>query len=314
MSKHTQLSVIIPVTERERYDDVHELYFAYKRGVEKIGVAYEFIFILDGEFPQVLEKLEKLVNEGEKIKITKLGKWFGESTTLMVGFEQAEGELILTLPAYQQIEVDEIPKLYKALPGHDLVIGCRWPRIDNFVNRIQSKMFHRIVKSLTGLRFKDLGSGVRLFRRAVIKEITLYGDQHRFLPLFASKYGFRIKEVDVQQSKQDVHRRVYPIGIYIRRFLDILSVYFLIKFTKKPLRFFGLSGAFLSFLGILLSLYLVVQRVFFGIALADRPIILLGLFLIILGIQMFAIGLIGEIIIFTHAKELKEYRVEKVVN
>jgi glycosyltransferase involved in cell wall biosynthesis len=313
-NQHVELSVIVPVTERERYDDVHDLYFEYKRGIEQINVSYEFIYILDGDFPDVFEELDKLIKAGEKIKITKLGKWFGESTSLMVGFDQANGKYILTLPAYQQMEGTEIPKLYESLTGYDLVIGCRWPRIDSFFNRCQSKIFHRIVKSLTGLRFKDLGSGIRLFRRSILEEVTIYGDQHRFLPLFASKYGFRIKEVDVQQSQKDVYIRLYPLGVYIRRLLDIVSVYFLIKFTKKPLRFFGLSGAFLSLLGVLLSLYLAIQRLFFGIALADRPLLLVGLFLIIIGIQMFAIGLVGEIIIFTHAKDLKEYKVEKVVN
>jgi glycosyltransferase involved in cell wall biosynthesis len=314
MNNKIDLSVIIPLTEKDRHDDIRDLYYNYKEGVVETGLSYEIIFVIDGDFPTVFEMLQNLKKQGEKIKISKLARWFGESTSLTVGFEQSRGDIILTLPAYQQMEGSEIPKLLDALKGYDLVIGCRWPRKDNIINRIQSRAFHRIVKLFTGFNFKDLGSGVRVMRRKVIEEVNIYGDQHRFLPLLASRYGFKVGEVDVKQSEKDIFTRVYSAGIYTRRILDLISVFFLIKFTKKPLRFFGLSGSFIFAFGTLLSLILFVQRVFFAVPLADRPIVLLALFLIVLGIQILAIGLVGEIVIFTHAKELKEYTVEEVLN
>ncbi|NIU01742.1 MAG: dolichol-phosphate mannosyltransferase, partial [Nitrosopumilaceae archaeon] len=185
---------------------------------------------------------------------------------------------------------------------------------DGFINRLQSAIFHKLVKLITGYKFKDLGSGVRAFKRRVIEEVQIYGDQHRFFPLLATKYGFKVKEVDVSQSIKDTYQRLYSFGIYFRRILDLLSVFFLVKFTKKPLRFFGLSGFFVFAIGAILSMFLFIQRVFMGVALGDRPIILLAVLLLVLGIQLFSIGLIGEIIIFTHAKELKEYTIDEIIN
>lgn len=314
MAKNVELSVVIPVTEKNRQDNVEELYRSYKTGLDSLGKKYEIVFVVDGDFKAVFSALQNLKQNGEKLKIIKLAKSFGESTALSVGFEHSTGDTILTLPAYQQIEGTEIPKIVESLNGYDMVIGRRWPRIDSFLNRMQSSIFHNIVHRITGLEFHDLGSGIRLIRRRVVEEVQIYGDQHRFFPLLATRYGFRVGEVNVQQSQKDVFRRVYSPGIYLRRFLDLLSVFFLIKFTKKPLRFFGLSGLFVFALGALLSLILFIQRLFFGVGLADRPLVLVGLLLVVLGIQIIAIGLIGEIIIFTHAKELKEYTIEEIIN
>lgn len=312
--KNPELSVIIPVTERRRYGNAKDLYCKYKRSLESVGKRYEFIYVIDGDFPAVFEDLKALRKNGEDLKILKLTKWFGESTALSVGFEQALGDIILTLPAYQQIDEKQIPKIISDLENNDMTVACRWPRKDGFINRMQSRIFHRIVKLITGHKFRDLGSGVRAIKRRVIEEVEIYGDQHRFFPLLASRYGFKVKEINVAQSSDDTFQRLYPVGIYLRRFLDLFSVFFLIKFTKKPLRFFGLSGFFVFALGLLLSLYLFIERVFLGVALRDRPIVLVALLLVVLGIQLFAIGLIGEIIIFTHAKELKEYTIEEILN
>lgn len=314
MKKNLELSVIIPITERNRHYDVEELYFLYKNNVEGVKKTYEFIYVLDGSFPDEFKALQRLKEKGENIKILKLAKWFGESTALSAGLENSCGEIILTLPAYPQIDENEIPKIVNTLNGYDMVMARRWPRIDGFFNKVQNQIFHHIVKFTTGYKFNDLGSGVRIFRRQIGEEIPIYADQHRFFPLLAKQHGFKVTEIDVKQSPQDAFSRVYGPGIYLRRILDILTVFFLIKFTKKPLRFFGLSGVSILVIGVLLSLYLFVQRMFLGIALADRPIVLVALLLIVLGIQIFAIGLIGEIIIFTHAKELKEYTIEKIIN
>lgn len=314
MNRKLELSVIIPITERNRHYDVEELYFLYKKNVEGTGRTYEFIYVLDGNFPDEFDVLKKLKEKGENIKILKLAKWFGESIALSAGLENSSGEIILTLPAYPQIDETEIPKIVNSINGYDMIMARRWPRIDGFFNKLQNQIFHRLVKFTTGYKFNDLGSGARIFRRQVGEEIPIYGDQHRFFPLLAKRYGFKVAEVDVKQSPRNAFSRVYAPGIYLRRVLDILTVFFLIKFTKKPLRFFGLSGVTVFIMGVLLSFYLFIQRMFFHIALADRPIVLLALLLIVLGIQIFAIGLIGEIIIFTHARELKEYTIEKIIN
>jgi len=312
MESVIELSVIVPVVER--YDDVAELYGLYKKGLEDSGKSYEFIYVLDGDFAGVLEVLKRLIAEGEKIKVIKLARWFGEATALTVGMQHSSGNVILTLPAYQQVEASEIPRLVESLNGCDMVIARRWPRKDSLLNRIQSGAFHILLNPVSEFKFHDIGCGVRVFRKQVAQEVTIYGDQHRFLPILAQKYGFRILEVKALQSKKDTGKRVYSLGTYARRMLDIFSIFFLVKFTKKPLRFFGILGASLFAVGFLILLYLLFVRLFQGVGLADRPIVLVGTLLVVLGVQVFAIGLLAEIIIFTHAKDIKEYTIDQIIN
>ena len=306
------LSAVVPVSER--FDDVETLYRAYKRGVEVTGIPYEFIYVLDGEFPEVLATLKALRRAGEPIEIVALARWFGEATALTIGFSHARGDIILTLPAYLQVRPDEIPRLVTALEDCDVVAARRYPRIDSKLNALQSYLFHAIIGWLVEPRFHDLGCSVRVLRRRVVEELTIYGDQHRFLPLLADRIGFKVREMDVAQAKEDANRRLYPFGVYIRRLLDILTIAFIVKFTKKPLRFFGLVGSFTFAIGSLGTLYLAFERIFLGVALADRPVLVLAVLMIVLGAQIIAVGLIGELIIFTHAKDTKEYRVETIVD
>lgn len=310
-TKETELSVIIPITER--FDSISELFYDYKRGVEATGMEYEFIYVLDGEQPDALKELTTLQTT-EKLTIISLAKWFGEATALNAAFGKASGNIFLTLPAYQQVEADEIPRLVKALDNCDMVLARRWPRNDSMFNRLQARLFNFILRLSTDLKIRDAGCSVRVFKRQIIEDVHIYGDLHRFFPVMAHRQGFRIIELDVAQSKKDIHQRIYSPGLYIRRLLDLLTIFFLIKFTKKPLRFFGLVGSTIFGLGLIASIYLIGERLLFGIALADRPALILSSLLIVLGIQIIAIGLIGEIIIFTHAKDLKEYKIDKIIN
>ena len=312
MESVIELSVIIPVVER--YDDIAELYGLYKKGLEDSRHSHEFIFVLDGDFGVVLAVLKRLIAEGEKIKVIQLARGFGEATALTIGIQHSSGNVILTMPAYQQIEAYEIPRLVESLKDCDMVIARRWPRKDSLLNRIQSRVFHMFLNPVSEFKFHDIGCGVRVFRKQVAQEVHIYGDQHRFLPILAYKYGFRVLEVDAVQSQKDTLQRVYSPGIYVRRILDIFSIFFLVKFTKKPLRFFGILGSSIFAVGFLILLSLLFAKVFQGVALANRPILLLGTLLVVLGAQIFAIGLLGEIIIFTHAKDIKEYTIDKIIN
>ena len=312
MSKSIEISAIVPVGKR--HDDVQELYHAYKNSLKSFGRTYELIYVLDGNFPQVFEQLRLLQDKGEQIKIIKLAKEFGEATALTAGFENCSGDIILTLPAYFQVESSEISKVLNVLGGYDMVIVRRWPRAGSRFEQVRRYLFHWILKFFTGLSFRDLGCGVRAFKRQVMTEIPIYGDQHRFLPVLASRQGFRIRELDVKQSPKDYFRGIYRSREYLHRVLDIITVFFLVRFTKKPLRFFGMIGTATFAVGSLVTLYLVVERLFFGKALAERPALLLSSLLVVLGVQIFALGLIGELIIFTHAKEMKEYAIEEIIN
>ncbi len=181
---------------------------------------------------------------------------------------------------------------------------------------IRRKTFHWLVGSIIGNSFNDLGCGARALKRAVAEEVPIYGDQHRFLPLLAIRRGFRVKEIQVEQSARDRYEGGYKPRVYVRHLIDILTVFFLVlvRFTKRPLRFFGTIGSMTFALGGIFLAYVLIERVFFDVALADRPALLLSSLLVVLGLQIFALGLLGELIIFTHAQDIKEYTVEKVVN
>ena len=305
------LSVIVPVGHR--HADAEQLYAEYKAGLDALRRRYELIFVLDGAREAFANGLKRLLAAGERFKVVGLTRPFGEATALMAGFEHSEGATILTLPAYHQIEGQEIAKLLTALATSDLAIGRRWPRAGGPLESFRRRVFHGLLAWVTGLQFHDLGCTARALKRRVLEEINVYGDQERFLPVLADRQGFRVQEVDVRQSPRDQFRGLYSPREYTRAFLDIFTVFFLVRFTKRPLRFFGMAGVSMLGLGGLWTLVLVVQRLWFGQALAERPALLLASLLVVLGMQLFALGLLGELIIFTHARHLKDYQVAEVI-
>ncbi len=305
------VSIIIVIGER--YNDIKTVFQEYKAAIETSTENYEFIYVIDGKYPEALSDLKSLKNKGEPIRIFAFSSWFGEAAALRIGFEHARADILMTLPAYLQVKPDSLPTLLDGLDGNDMVIGKRWPRVDSKLNRVQTKLFHKIQSMVTDSVFSDMGCGVRAFSRKVATEVSVYGDQHRFFPLLASQKGFRVTEIELPQSEMDMQKRLYKPGVYFRRFLDILTVFFLVKFTKKPLRFFGLIGSIIFILGLLVLTYVAFERIFFGMPLADRPALLLSSLFIVLGVQVFVLGLIGELVIFTHATELDEYEIEEIV-
>jgi glycosyltransferase involved in cell wall biosynthesis len=274
---------------------------------------YEIIFVLDGAQSDFAARLQPLVADASYVTVITLTRSFGEATALMAGFDRAAGAFVLTLPAYYQIEGADVGSLVGGLQTADVVVARRWPRAGGAFEVLRRKAFHGLIASITGLRFRDLGCGARAMRREVLEEISLYGDQHRFLALLADRQGFRVKEVDVRQSPKDRFTGHYRTREYAHRILDIFTVFFLTRFTKKPLRFFGMVGASTFGIGVAFLLYLVTDRLFFDHALADRPALLLSSLLVVLGLQLFALGLLGELIIFTHAKNIKDYQVAEVI-
>jgi len=193
-----------------------------------------------------------------------------------------------------------------------MAVACRYPRGDGFFNRLQSQIFSSSVNRISGLRLEDAGCTVRVFPKHVLEEVDLYGDVHRFIPLLAYRQGFDVKEVKLAQASADKSARVYSPGIYLRRILDLLNIYFLIRFTKKPFRFFGFIGAVSAITGGLIAAWTVIEKLFMGIPLSDRPLFLIGTVLLIFGLQIVLVGLIGEIIIFSSAKTKKEYVIDKI--
>jgi glycosyltransferase involved in cell wall biosynthesis len=312
-TSHTASTISIVVPVGGRHSDVAALHAEYRRGAAALGLPHEFIYVLDGPNPEIMRALTDMAARREPITVLQLTRTFGEATALTIGLERARGDVIVTLPAYPQIVGDEIPKLVQALDTADVVLGHRTPRAGGWLETKRRQAFHGLLSFVTGLRFRDLGCGARAFHRKVAEQIDLYGDQHRFFGVLASRLGYEVREVDVRQSPEDRFEGRYGPRAYARSLLDIFTVFFLARFTKKPLRFFGMLGVAVFLLGAVSLLWLVVEKLAFGQPLADRPALLLASLLIVLGVQLFALGLLGELIIFTHASQLKDYQVEQVV-
>jgi glycosyltransferase involved in cell wall biosynthesis len=313
MTDDNKISAIVPVSDR--YDSTGELAQDYLNALNETGRDFELVFVLDSRQSELLDRLLELAATDRRLRIIRLARGFGEATAISAGIENTSGGVVLTLPAYYQIEPSEIAKLLSELDQCDMAIAVRWPRAaSSRFEVLRRKAFHWLVRSVSGISFNDLGCGARAFARTVADEVPIYGDQHRFIPLLTLRRGFRVQEVEVHQSARDRHDKAYGAKTYLHRFLDLFTVIFLVRFTKKPLRFFGMIGSLMFLFGGIFLTYVVVERLFFGVDLSDRPALLLSSLLVVLGLQIFALGLLGELIIFTHARELKEYTIEKIVN
>jgi glycosyltransferase involved in cell wall biosynthesis len=313
MSTDIAISAIVPVAQR--HEHIAELAREYIAGLDATDKRFELIFVIDGDKSQVFDDLNELAAADNRVRLVKFAKAFGEATAISAGFRLSSGSTILTLPAYYQIDPASLSQLIDALDDCDMAIARRSPRYHKSKVEVhRRKLFHWLIKVSSGEAFSDLGCSARAMKRQILQETPLYGEQHSFLPVLASKHGFRVKEVPVRQSPRDRYEKGYRPRTYLHRVLDIFSVVFLVRFTKKPIRFFGMLGSITFLFGGLMLLFIIVQRLFFDVGLADRPALLVSSLLTVLGLQIFALGLIGELIIFTHAREMKEYTIEKIVN
>jgi glycosyltransferase involved in cell wall biosynthesis len=302
------ISVIVPVVERA--DDLLAVYRAFAKELEARPEDHEFLFVFDGRFTPPPE-LVALAAENRRIRLLRFARPFGETAALRLGIEKSGGDLLVTLPAYFQVQPEGIRRLLDAADGGaDMVVASRSPRLDSWLNRAQSRLFHSIVAGVSDQRFHDMACGVRVMRRSVAEALPLYGDLHRFIPALALREGFRVEEVSVPQHPGDARTRVYRPGVYLRRLLDIAAFFFLAKFTEKPLRFFGLVGALFVGIGAALSLVLFIQRIE-GQGIANRPALLLAVLFMALGVQLVGLGLVGEIIVHLRAPHRRAYRVRE---
>ncbi|HKI03238.1 MAG TPA: glycosyltransferase [Thermoanaerobaculia bacterium] len=307
------VSVVIPVVER--YGDLRQLYTEFSAELSRLGKSSEFIFVIDEQLRDAVPVLRELQERTEQeLVIVLMGGPFGESAALTAGLERARGDSIVTLAAYFQVQPSGLGPALAALDeGPDLVVGRRFPRIDSYFNRLQSRLFHRIVSRLTGTNFHDISCGFKVMKPQVARELNLYGGMHRFIPVLALSHGFAVREIDVAQRSEDRSTRFHGTGTYLGRLLDILSIFFLTKFTRQPLRFFGLLGVALFAMGVGVDLIVVTEKLFFDTGLSDRALLLLGVLLMVLGVQTLSLGLVGEIIIFTHARKVRSYHVAEVI-
>jgi hypothetical protein len=306
------ISVVVPVTGI--HDDPVALYELFAPELARIGRSCEFLFVMDSELREEAARVAELKSRCPNVSAWKIGRGFGEGIALTVGFRHARGRTVLTLNPYVQVEPSEVWRLLSALDdGADLAIARRSPRVDSGFSRLQSSVFHLAVCAMTGVRLHDISCGLRAMTSEVARSLRLYGDQHRFLPLLAVRDGFRVVEVPVRQSSRERRWRVFTPATYVTRLLDLLTVFFLTRFTKRPLRFFGSVGLAIGMAGFGICLYLSVIKFVWEVSLMQRPLLLLGVLLLVLGIQTGSIGLLGEMLIFTHGQQSQDYRAEEIV-
>jgi len=312
------VTVVVPVhDERVEFE---EILARYAQEFEKRGLTCEFVFVLDGTPDALFEELGRRRPAGMSVRLIKFNQPFGESIALAAGFKIARGRTVLSLPQYLQTDPADVQKILDALDqGADVVTCWRRGRVDPFLNRIQSWFFNSLMRLLTRTKVHDLNCLARAMRRRVFEDVAVQGDMYRFLPVLAYRAGYEVAEVPVRHVKEQggsVFGSLFGFGVYLRRILDIAALIFLTRFTRKPLRFFGLAGGGIFVVGLLICLYLLVEFFYFGdneaTRLKNRTWLIFGTLMIVLGVQTFFIGLVAEIVIFTQGRNLKDYKISRI--
>ena len=286
--------------------DLHEM-------LKKSGDDFEIIYVDDGSTDDTWKILLDISKSSSQTRIIKLRTSFGESSVLQAALESARGDRIVFYTSRVRANAKDLGRLIARLDEDaDVVIGVRHPRRDSGLNKFVSKTFNNITNRLTNLDLEDINSGVIAMRRKVLDDVPFYGALNTFLPVMASHQGYRIAEEKVEQLPGHFDQSLKPKD-YVRRALDMISVIFLSRYSKKPLHFLGFFGMIFTVLGAGIDLYLFFYRLFGFGGIAGRPMLLLGTVLLVIGLQMIAIGLLGEMIIFTHARQIREYNIETVI-
>ena len=304
------VSVVVVVLVDE--PEIVPSYRAYREALDQGGRSVEFIYVLDESKSKALEGLREIAaDENEPLKVIALSRWDDEIGALKSAVRRASGDIVLTLPAVLQVEPTDLTKVIDAAEDADMAVAERPKLGASRLYRLQDRLFHGTLCLMFGRPMRDLVCRVRAYKRATIEEILGFSTQQHFLPIIAHDRGFKIDAVDVGiRQSASPHAR---FGSQLRLLSDTIALFFVLKFVRKPLRFFGALGLPLLLAGLLFTSVLAIGRLFFDMALADRPILILGVLLIVLGIQTIALGLIGEIIIFASGKRTREYTVEKII-
>lgn len=302
--KHPELSLIIPVFNEA--ENLPELYGEINDSCAKLGKSYEIIFVDDGSWDESFPALKKIHNQDPKIKIIRLRKNFGQTAALTAGFDQARGDIIITLDADLQNDPNDFGCLIEKIEeGFDIVSGWRKKRKDRFLTRrLPSAIANWLISHITRVKLHDYGCTLKAFRREVIENIQLYGELHRFIPAIASTIGVSIAEVKVNHRHRRHGKSKYSILRFPKVILDLLTVKFLLSYSTRPLQMFGFIGLISGTIGGILGLYLAYQRLILMVGISGRPLLLLSILLIVIGIQFITLGLLAEIMVRAYHESL----------
>lgn len=298
------LSVVVPVFDEAQ--SLPQLYEELDRVLGILDQPAEIIFVDDGSRDGSDAVLRALFTRDPRVQVIELRRNFGKSAALQAGFAAARGERIVTLDADLQDVPAEIPRLLEALDHADLVSGWKRPRRDPWSKRLPSLVFNLVVRMLTGVPLHDVNSGLKAYRAEVLRELPLYGELHRYIPVLAYARGFRVTELPVEHRPRRYGRSKFGPGRFANGFFDLLTVLFLTQYTRRPLHLFGWFGLGSLGVGTLINAYLSVLW-FLGQPIGHRPLLTLGVLLMILGAQFFLTGLLAELI--THSVPRRDYSV-----
>ncbi|MBR1408273.1 MAG: glycosyltransferase family 2 protein [Clostridia bacterium] len=294
------ISVVIPAYNEG--DSVGELYRQIKESVRSMRedgliAGCEVLFVDDGSTDGTAQRIRELHSQDPDVHLLSLRRNFGKSTALNTGFHHVSGQIVFTMDADLQDDPAEFPRFIRKLnEGFDLVVGWKKNRLDPLEKRLPSRLFNRVVSRFSGVKLHDHDCGFKAFRREVIEATDLYGELHRYIPVLAYRQGFRIAEITVKHHKRAFGRSKYGAERYVRGMLDCFTTAFLLRYGDRPMYFFGKIGL-LSFLaGFVICTYLSVLR-FTGTKIGGRPLLVLGVMLILLGIQFFSTGFIGNLLV-----------------
>ena len=298
-----ELSFVIPV-----YNEEESLKELHKEIIENISyTSYEIIFIDDGSTDNSYAVIEELARKDANIKPIRFRTNFGKAAALQTGFDKAQGEIIFTMDADLQDDPKEIPRFVEKInEGYDLVSGWKKKRKDPITKRWPSKFFNLITSMVFHLRLHDYNCGYKAYRKEAAKSLNIYGELYRYIPAIVWSKGFSVTEIVVTHHKRRFGRSKYGASRLIRGFLDLLTVTMITKYRRSPLYLFGASGLIISLIGFIISVWLAVKKIFFGMSLSNRPLLFLGILLIVVGVQLISLGLLGEMIVYSSRQRDKK--------
>jgi len=312
------ISVVIPLLNEE--ESLIELHDWIAKVMQSNQFLYEIIFIDDGSTDKSWSIIQELSESNTSVKGIQFQKNYGKSQALNIGFKEAQGDVVITMDADLQDSPDEIPELYKMITEYnlDLVSGWKKKRFDSKIRKnIPSKLFNAAARITSGLHLHDFNCGLKAYKNVVIKNVDVYGEMHRYIPVLAKNEGFnKIDEKVVQHQARKYGVTKFGMDRFVNGFLDLISIWFLSKFGKRPMHLFGLLGSIVFFIGFCFALYLGIDKLFInptGRLLTDRPQFYISLVAMILGTQLFLAGFVGELITRTNRNE-ESYKISEKVN
>jgi glycosyltransferase involved in cell wall biosynthesis len=302
----TSLSLVVPIYNEE--ESIPYLYERLTTEMERLGYPYEIIAIDDGSRDRSFELLRNLAANDHRLRVVRFRRNFGQTAGFSAGFSRARGDVVVTIDADLQNDPADIGTLLSRLnDGYDVVSGWRSNRQDPFWNRrLPSQIANRLISWATGVHLHDYGCSLKVYRRDVLENIQLYGELHRFIPAIASWQGVEVTEMPVNHQARQFGSSKYGISRTVRVLLDLMTVRFLLSYGTRPMQIFGLFGLISIMAGFFIGLYLAFLKVTYNEALADRPLLLLSVLLLILGVQSISIGLLGELIVRTYYETQKK--------